>query len=147
MLVYYQTNGHNKLEGTIARLCKQAGIPGHRTNHSLHATAVTRLYQSGIDEQLVMERTGHRSLDGVGGYKHTSMAQKEALSDILNCQSQMNSHSLVSLSSNTASHLPLFLVALRSVATRRVLPWQSLSSYFTACHTSTFCNLAASAEV
>ena len=66
--------GHNKLKGTVARLCTDAGIPGFRTNHhSLRATAATRLYNAGVDEQQVMERTGHRSLDGVRSYKHTSM--------------------------------------------------------------------------
>ena len=51
-------------------------------NHSLRATAATRLYQSGIDEQLVMERTGHRSLEGVRSYKRTSDTQREVSSDI-----------------------------------------------------------------
>ena len=68
---------------TISRLCKTAGIEGFRTNHSLRATAATRL---GVDEQLVMERTGHRSLEGVRSYKRTSDLQHEALSDILNCK-------------------------------------------------------------
>ena len=43
-----------------------------------------RLYQSGVDEQLVMERTGHRSLEGVRSYKRTSTQQLGAISDILN---------------------------------------------------------------
>ena len=85
--------GHNKLEGTVARLCKAAGIPGYRTNHSLRATAATRLYNAGVEEQQVMERTGHRSLDGVRTYKRTSMQQKEALSDILNCQGKKTTQS------------------------------------------------------
>ena len=76
--------GHHTLRNTVARLCKEAGITGYKTNHSLRATAATRLYQSGIDEQLVMERTGHRSLEGVRNYKRTSDQQREALSDILN---------------------------------------------------------------
>ncbi len=33
--------------------------------------------------QLVMERTGHRSIEGVRSYKRTSMEQREAVSDIL----------------------------------------------------------------
>ncbi len=37
-----------------------------------------------VDEQQVMEVTGHRCLDGVRAYKHTSKKQKEAVSDILN---------------------------------------------------------------
>ena len=53
------------LVGTIVRLCKPAGIPGYKTNHSLQATAATHLYQAGVDEQLMMERTGHCSLEGV----------------------------------------------------------------------------------
>ena len=77
--------GHNTLRNTT-RLCKNAGIEGFRTNHSLRATAATRLYQSGVDEQLVMERTGHRSLEGVRSYKRTSDQQREALSDIMNCK-------------------------------------------------------------
>ena len=44
----------------------------------------TRLYQCGVDEQLVMERTGHQSLEGVRNYKRTSDMQRETLSDILN---------------------------------------------------------------
>ena len=76
--------GHNSLSGTVARLCKLGGISGYKTNHSLRATATTRLYQSGVDEQMVMELTGHRSLEGVRSYKRTSNTQREALSDILN---------------------------------------------------------------
>jgi integrase len=39
-------------------------LKGRYTNHSLRATTATRLYQAGVEEQLIMERTGHRSLDG-----------------------------------------------------------------------------------
>ena len=45
-------------------------------------------YNAGVEEQQVMERTGHRSLDGVRRYKPTSMKQKEALSNILNCHNK-----------------------------------------------------------
>ena len=76
--------GHNKLAGTVSRLCKSAGIKGFKTNHSLRVTNATRLYSSGTDEQLVMEQTGHRSTDGVRPYKRTSESQQMAISDILN---------------------------------------------------------------
>ena len=42
-----------------------------------------------MDEQLVMERTGHRSIEGVHSYKHTSDSQREILSNILNRQTQI----------------------------------------------------------
>ena len=83
--------GHNTLEQTVARLCSSAGITGFRTNHSLRATAATRLYQAGVDEQMIMETTGHRSLEGVRSYKRTSTSQKENISDILNSQSKPTS--------------------------------------------------------
>ena len=76
---------HNTLHSTIARMCNAAGISGFKTNHSLRATAATRLYQSGVDEQLVMERMGHRSIDGIRSYKRTADFQRENISDILNC--------------------------------------------------------------
>ena len=76
--------GHNTINNTMSRLCKAAGIGGFKTNHSLRATAATRLYQSGVDEQLIMEKTGHRSLEGVRSYKRTSNEQRETLSDVMN---------------------------------------------------------------
>ena len=47
--------GHNKLRNAVANMCKQAGIEGYFTNHSLRTTAATRFYHTGVDEQLVME--------------------------------------------------------------------------------------------
>ena len=47
--------GHNKLRNVVVNMCKQAGIQGYFTNHSLRTIAATRLYHAGINEQLVME--------------------------------------------------------------------------------------------
>ena len=54
--LYYSTKpvGHIILEKTISRMCREAGILGHYTNHSLRATAATRLHQSGVEEQEIM---------------------------------------------------------------------------------------------
>ena len=76
--------GHNTLNKTVKQLCKDAGIPGFKTNHSLRVTSATRLFQSGVDEQLIMSRTGHRSIQGVRAYKRVSEDQKQALSSVLN---------------------------------------------------------------
>ena len=59
-----QPMGHNTLQLVVPELFRAAGIDGHFTNHSLRATAATSLYQHGVDEQLIMERTGHRSVEG-----------------------------------------------------------------------------------
>ena len=75
--------GHNALAGTVKRLCSLAGIVGKKTNHSLRATAATRLFQEGIDEQLIMNVTGHRSTDGVQAYKRVSIDQYKQMSTAL----------------------------------------------------------------
>lgn len=67
--------GKNQLSKFLADMCKTAGVQGKKTNHSLRATCATRLYQSGIEEQQIMERTGHRSVTGVRTYKRTSDIQ------------------------------------------------------------------------
>ena len=84
--------GHYSLGRTISRICKEAGIGGYKTNHSLRATAATRLYQSGVQE-----RTGHHSLEGVRSYKRTSDTQCQALSDILNCSRNDSSNEICSV--------------------------------------------------
>ncbi|XP_046331266.1 uncharacterized protein LOC124114635 [Haliotis rufescens] len=74
--------GHNTLQGIIKRLCRNAGIEGKRTNHSLRATSATRLYRANVDGQLICEQTGHRS-ETVRTYKRTSEDQKLLVSDII----------------------------------------------------------------
>ena len=49
----------NKLLTIIADMCKAAGLPGYYTNHSLCSTAARRMYQKDLDDQLIMEVTGH----------------------------------------------------------------------------------------
>ena len=63
---------------------KSAGVPGYFTNHSLRVTAATRLYDAQVDEATIMERTGHRSTDGVRAYKRASEKLKELSSNVLN---------------------------------------------------------------
>ena len=85
---WYKTTpiGKNKLSKAVSSMCKACEIQGYKTNHSLRTTAATRLYSSGMDEQLVMERTGHRSVEGIRSYKRTTSDQQENVSDILNNQ-------------------------------------------------------------
>ncbi|XP_072042901.1 zinc finger MYM-type protein 2-like [Amphiura filiformis] len=48
-----QPLGRHKLANIVANICKQGGLGGYRTNHSLRATAASRLYDQAIDEQLI----------------------------------------------------------------------------------------------
>ena len=76
--------------GTLAHYswqncCSPLQVGRHqKANHSLQVTPISRRYQSGVDEQLIMEQTGHQSAEGVRWYKRTSDTHCETLSDILN---------------------------------------------------------------
>ncbi len=53
--------GVNILKKNVSCLTAGAGLCGCFTNHSLRATAATRLFHKGFDEQVIKEVTGHRS--------------------------------------------------------------------------------------
>lgn len=52
--------GKNTLARTVGGICKNAEIYGHKTNHCLGAT---RLFQKGVDKQLIICRTGYCGID------------------------------------------------------------------------------------
>ena len=77
-----QPMGRHKLSEIVSELLSQIGVSGKISNHSLRASAVTHLYQQDVDEQLIMEHTGHCS-NAVRLYKHTSNGQIRDVSNIL----------------------------------------------------------------
>jgi len=78
--------GVNTLSNTVSRLCKKAGFVGFFSNHSLRATAATRLFNANVEEQLVKLKTGHTS-DAVQSYKRVSDVKLREMSDIVACKS------------------------------------------------------------
>ena len=79
----------NTLHSTVRVMCEQAGLAGFYTNHSLRASPATRMYNTNCPEQVIQERTGHRSL-AVRSYKKTSLTQKHYANYVLfeenNCE-------------------------------------------------------------
>ena len=75
--------GKHTLNSKVKVMCEIAGIQGHKTNHSLRATAATELYQADVPENLMQERTGHRSLKALRVYEHTTTHQQQAVSSLL----------------------------------------------------------------
>ena len=71
-------------------MCTKAGLQGDYTNHSGKRTCATSLFQNNIDEQMIKERTGHRS-DAVGAYKVPSNIMKRDISNILEPENAENS--------------------------------------------------------
>ena len=64
-----------------------------KSNHSLRATAISRLFTSGVPEKLIMERSGHISTEGVRAYERTTAEQKQHISDVLSCVETVNENS------------------------------------------------------
>lgn len=77
-----QVVGGNKLSTLVRTMCKEAGLSGNFSNHSGKKTCATSLYNSGVDEQLIMGRKGHRS-DAVRKYKRTSTSQQNTKKALL----------------------------------------------------------------
>lgn len=71
--------GRDTLQKKFHLMCEQAGIKGNKTNHSLRATGATELYESGVPEKLIQERTGHRSLEALRVYERMFNNTKQYL--------------------------------------------------------------------
>ena len=77
--------GHNKLNSMMKTRMSEAGVEGYYTNHSLRATAVSRLFQNDVDDNLIKGVTGHRS-DALQGYKRETEEQLLKVSKIVQGQ-------------------------------------------------------------
>ena len=67
-------------------MCHDAGLPSFYSNDCLRSTSATKLYQNNIDEPLIQEITGHRSL-AIHSHKRTSDKQhKMAINYQFECQ-------------------------------------------------------------
>ena len=75
--------GRNQLGKMVPNMCTSAGIAGHKTNHSLRATAATDLFHANVPEKLIQERTGHKTVQALRVYQHTTDDQQKAVSEVL----------------------------------------------------------------
>ncbi|XP_062598710.1 zinc finger MYM-type protein 3-like [Saccostrea cucullata] len=78
-----QVVGVNKIKTFMKIICKKGGLVGNFTNHSGKRTCASQLYSTGMDEQAIMERTGHRSERAVRKYKRSCPEVAENVSKIL----------------------------------------------------------------
>ena len=63
---------HNTLAKLIPNImCNEAGIEGYKTEHFHKNTCATTLHRQRFSDQLIKERTGHRSIEGLHQYKRT----------------------------------------------------------------------------
>ena len=71
--------GIRAIEGLLKKMTDDAGFVGNFTCYSLRATLASRMYEQGLDEQLIQEQTGHTS-SAVRNYKRTSDTLKRKVS-------------------------------------------------------------------
>ena len=60
-------------------MCSEAHISGRKTNHSLRATGASELFEAGVPEKIIKERTAHRSLEALRLYERTTNKQLSAI--------------------------------------------------------------------
>ena len=76
---YYKSRvGINKLKTFMPDIAAEPGLGVHYTNHSLRATAVMRMYNRGVPEKLIAEKSGHKSLKALRVYECTSKVQEKS---------------------------------------------------------------------
>ena len=75
--------GKNTLSKMVKTMCEQASISGKRTNHSLRATGITTMFQAGLPEKVIQDRSGHRSIDGLRKYERISEEQQASACKVL----------------------------------------------------------------
>lgn len=88
-----QAVGIHTLEKYLKEIFAEAGVPGYFTLHCLRASCASRLYQAGVQEQQIMEITGHVS-NAVREYKRTSDEMRENCSEILNGTKKLKTEEL-----------------------------------------------------
>lgn len=75
--------GIHGISKLLPNAAKKANISAkYVTGHSGKVTCATSLYRKGVDEQLIRERTGHRS-NAIREYKRTSSEQQKMISEYL----------------------------------------------------------------
>ena len=75
--------GHNTLNTRFKKMCGEVGLVGNFTNHSGRATAITGMYDAGLPEKGIMQRSGHRSIEGVRAYQREDANNKIVVSNVL----------------------------------------------------------------
>ena len=93
--------GHNKLNSMVKTM-SEAGVEGYYTNHSLRATAVSRLFQNDVDDKLIKGVTGHRS-EALQGYKRETEEQLLKVSKIVQGEKKKESTVMTYCSTSVTS--------------------------------------------
>ena len=75
--------GVNLLKNILPELSKRSGCSVRYTNHSLRATAITHMFNSGVPEKLIAENSRHKSMKALRCYERTSSDQHKGISKVI----------------------------------------------------------------
>ena len=78
-----QRVGINTMKEVLSKLSLESGCGVRYTNHSLRATATTRMFSRGVPEKLIAEKTGHRSLKALRFYERTQPEMEMAVGAVI----------------------------------------------------------------
>ena len=75
----------SKLRNVVRNLCSKANMKGFHTKHPLRATTCLLALGKGVQEKLIMDRTGHRDviMKSLHVYQRDGSSEREAVSDVL----------------------------------------------------------------
>ena len=72
----------------LPSLSKESGIRVHYTNHSVRATAITRMFNSRVEKKIIAEISGHKSTKALRMYEQPLEQQMKQVTSVIN-QSEM----------------------------------------------------------
>ncbi|XP_053384594.1 uncharacterized protein LOC128550162 [Mercenaria mercenaria] len=86
----HQPVGVNTLTKFMKEISQRGSLKGVYSNHSGKRTCATSMYEAGIDEQDIMDRTGHRSVTAVRKYKRLNDKICKKVSNVLDPNSDVS---------------------------------------------------------
>ncbi|CAC5377815.1 unnamed protein product [Mytilus coruscus] len=90
----------NTLFNIIKSRTDEAGIQGRKVNHSARKTGITTLIHAGVQNTLVQQHSGHKSLSSINNYSSASFQQQKDMSKVL-CKFTSNQDSTTYINQNT----------------------------------------------
>lgn len=79
-----QRVGINSIKQFLPSICDACGFGRKYTNHSLRATAITRMFEGKIPEKVIADKSGHKSIQGLRCYERISVEQDQAAGKLIN---------------------------------------------------------------
>ena len=111
-----QRVGINVLKSILSELSEKSGVGVHYTNHSLRATAITRMFNCGVPEKVIAENSGHRSTKALRCYERTSEDLQQAVTKVINNPTNPVSPECMALTFQQSTQSTTSVMQLKEIA-------------------------------